>query len=164
MRWISFIQYLDELPVWSPTTTKLNSLWVSGLHIEPSQWKLPDSTLTAPVIFASSSVSSSVPATWQPLWQRDTARLWISPRKTFCSFNWRHAGQDNKITLPSFILSPRLLLVWPDHQPPFASVTPPHRPALSSSPNVSTEIALSKKKSPKLLQITRCSRKWTDEE
>lgn len=80
-----------------------SSLWVSDTqHIVSSQWELRDNTLTAQDIFDSpfhllqcrSDMAARMTEWHQPMNQ---------PTKTFHSFNWRQTGQENEITLPSFI-------------------------------------------------------------
>lgn len=112
----SFLSHpiVGRAPVLAPTINQLHILWVSGQHVEPIQGKLLDSTLTALVIFASSSSSSTISFTHSDtavgIWQSDTTLLWVSPKKHLI-----HLTEDvqvSEITLPSFI---HLLLVTPFH-------------------------------------------------
>lgn len=136
---------------WSPQSV--------SLHVDPSQWKLLDSTLTASVISASSSVSFSVAVTWQPVWQRDSSAM-NQPQIHFTHLS--EGIQAKTIKLPchlSFSLpaSPP----GPPNSPSFISLC--HFSATSFSffysashyRNCSLQNEISK-----LLQIARYSSKW----
>lgn len=86
------------------------------------------------------------------------------PPKTFYSFNWRHAGQGNEITLPSFILSQNLLQICPVLSSVFPSVTLLHSPFLSFSLGLlAWKLSVSKMKFPNCCKwLAICVNGWDE--
>lgn len=86
------------------------------------------------------------------------------PPKTFYSFNRRHAGQGNEITLPSFILSQNLLQICPVLSSVFPSVTLLHSPFLSFSLGLlAWKLSVSKMKFPNCCKwLAICVNGWDE--